>query len=182
MSAIVPGAHVRVITNANELDPNTYRLDSFDGPRAMITCLTTNVQMAVHRSRVFAADDGKTEEQIMTEANKKAAAKAPKVKTAGAAKKVVERIPFDFSTELSGMGSGAEHWRKTNSFDHEAITSEAHVLISGDKTWFRSLNTYDGSLGKNGKTGQKYDLKDYAKKTKELQTRGYAPVNVPVEV
>lgn len=111
----------------------------------------------------------------MSDSNKKA--KTPAASKPKAAKAPVERVPFDFAAELATMGAGAEHWRKTNNFDHDNITSEAHVLISGDRTSFRSLNTYDGSLGKNAKMGQTYDLKDYDKKVKDLQSRGYVLVN-----
>jgi hypothetical protein len=185
MATLVPGSLVRVITPAHELDPNTYRFDGFDGQRALVTNVATGIQTGIHRSRVFPADDGKTEEQIMSDANKKAAAAtktSTKVKPASgdSTPKKAERTPFDFAAELATMGAGAEHWRKTNNFDHDQITSEAHVLITGDRSRFRSLNTYDGSLGKNGKMGQMYDLKDYAKKVKELQSRGYALVNSPV--
>lgn len=176
----VTGSLVRVITSGADLDPNTYRLDGYEGQKALVTCVSTNVQSSIHRSRVIQADEGKTEEQIMSDVDKKAS-KAPKVKAVGSApKKTAERIPFDFAAEIATMGDGAEHWRKTNSFDHDSITSEAHVLISGDKTWFRSLNTYDGSLGKNAHTGQKYDIKDYDKKIKELQARSYTLVATPI--
>lgn len=173
-SSVAPGDRVRVITSGNTLDPNTYVLESFDGIKANLICVETNIRMSLHRSRVSASDE-RTEEEIMNDSNEKTKiTTASKQKTAKAS---AERTPFDFAAELAALGAGAEHWRKTNNFDHDSITSEAHVLISGDRASFRSLNTYDGSLGKNGKAGQIYDLKNYDKKVKDLQTRGYVLVS-----
>lgn len=78
--------------------------------------------------------------------------------------------------DLATLKSQGELWSKAVNFDHSAIKVEAHVLIGTDKRSFQVFNTYNGALGKKGKTGKQYKISDdkaYERKVSQLKKLGY---------
>lgn len=78
--------------------------------------------------------------------------------------------------DLNTLKAQGELWSKAVNFDHSAIKVEAHVLIAADKRLFQVFNTYNGALGKKGKTGKQYSISDdkaYDHKVAQLAKLGY---------
>lgn len=74
------------------------------------------------------------------------------------------------------VGTG-EHFTKSVSFDHTTVAAQAHVVIAADHTSFIVFNTYNGGLGKKGKSGKTYPIADekaYTEKVNQLTKQGYA--------
>jgi len=78
--------------------------------------------------------------------------------------------------DISTLKTQGELWSKMVNFDHSTIKVEAHVLIAQDKRSFQVFNTYNGALGKKGKTGKQYSISDdkaYDRKVTQLKKLGY---------
>jgi hypothetical protein len=90
-----------------------------------------------------------------------------KKEAAMATKKVSGSPKFDFKA-IAG-----ERWSKPMAFDHKGVKAEAHVVVNRITKKYRAFNTYNGSLGKQGKTGSVFAFKDYAQLTARLMDRGY---------
>jgi hypothetical protein len=80
------------------------------------------------------------------------------------------------SVDFATLKSQGELYSKSVNFDHTEFRVEAHVLIEKDHSAFRVFNSYNGSLGKKGKTGKSYPLADeaaYENKVSQLTKQGY---------
>ncbi|MEM3097502.1 MAG: hypothetical protein QXU32_02115 [Nitrososphaerales archaeon] len=170
----VPNVKVQIYTSEMCLDETLYCVESYIKDIVVLkpvcdecdgngSCNKCNGRIKLHHTRIariyddngnviFDADGVRKEKQMSTEQK-------------------AEAVSID---DLKSQG---ELWSKDVNFDHASYKVEAHVLIAPDHRSFRVFNTYNGTLGKNGKLGDKtYTLEDdaaYERKIAKLKRQGY---------
>jgi len=138
----------RVVGPDGKPMPDLFREIKLDRSQVTIQSLTNGVPVTVHCTRIISS---KKEEAMAT-------------------KKVSGTPKFDFKT-IAG-----ERWSKPMAFDHKGVKAEAHVIVNRITKKYRAFNTYNASLGKQGKTGSVFAFKDYAQLAARLMDRGYKRV------
>ena len=144
-----------------------------DKPNPMLPCKTCNGtgevgKRRVHHSRIARVLDDSL--NVIYEVD--SIAKEKPVTQAKQTKATTETATID----LKALIGNGEHFVKSVSFDHETVAAQAHVVINADKRSFIVFNTYNGTLGKKGKSGKQYPLADdkaYTEKVNQLTKQGY---------
>lgn len=80
------------------------------------------------------------------------------------------------AVDLNTLIGTGEHFTKAVTFDHQGVNAAAHVVINADHKSFIVFNTYNGTLGKKGKSGKQYPIADekaYTEKVNQLTKQGY---------
>jgi hypothetical protein len=126
--------------------PELFREVRRDRSQVEVEDIKSGARAVVHCTRIISS---KKEEQMATT-----------TKVSGTPK-------FDFKS-IAG-----ERWSKPMAFDHKGVKAEAHVIVNRITKKYRAFNTYNASLGKQGKTGSVFAFKDYAQLAARLMDRGY---------
>jgi hypothetical protein len=138
----------RVVGPDGKAMPELFREVRRDRSQVEVEDIKSGARAVVHCTRIISS---KKEEQMATQ------------KVSGTPK-------FDFKS-IAG-----ERWSKPMAFDHKGVKAEAHVIVNRITKKYRALNTYNGSLGKQGKTGMSFAFKDYNQLVARLAERGYKRV------
>jgi len=135
----------RVVGPDGKAMPELFREVRRDRSQVEVEDIKSGARAVVHCTRIISS---KKEEQMATQ------------KVSGTPK-------FDFKS-IAG-----ERWSKPMAFDHKGVRAEAHVIVNRITKKYRAFNTYNASLGKQGKTGSVFAFKDYAQLAARLMDRGY---------
>ncbi len=135
----------RVVGPDGKAMPELFREVRRDRSQVEVEDIKSGARAVVHCTRIISS---KKEEQMAT------------TKVSGTPK-------FDFKS-IAG-----ERWSKPMAFDHKGVKAEAHVIVNRITKKYRAFNTYNASLGKQGKTGSVFAFKDYAQLAARLMDRGY---------
>ena len=135
----------RVVGPDGKAMPELFREVRRDRSQVEVEDIKSGARAVVHCTRIISS---KKEEQMATQ------------KVSGTPK-------FDFKS-IAG-----ERWSKPMAFDHKGVKAEAHVIVNRITKKYRAFNTYNASLGKQGKTGSVFAFKDYAQLVARLMDRGY---------
>jgi len=135
----------RVVGPDGKAMPELFREVRRDRSQVEVEDIKSGARAVVHCTRIISS---KKEEQMATQ------------KVSGTPK-------FDFKS-IAG-----ERWSKPMAFDHKGVKAEAHVIVNRITKKYRAFNTYNASLGKQGKTGSVFAFKDYAQLIARLMDRGY---------
>lgn len=143
---------IRVIDNDGKLMLGKFEVLGRSRSMAKVRSVQTGRTLTVHDSRIR-GEQGPGEVDMATKKAK--------------AKKVVG-VSFDWKA-VKG-----ERWSKSIKFDHAGIKAEAHVLVDVKAKTYRTLNTYNGSLGSSGKLGTVFNFENYDELTIKLRKKDYA--------
>jgi hypothetical protein len=179
----------RVVDFDDEPEPDEENLDvaktpkkEVQAPKAVETPISSTVEekptATSGPASEFSPEEGEAlpepDEAVKPKKEKKAKVVVKKEKKLKV-EKVVE--PFDFQKYLD---EGYEVLTRDCDFNHSGVKTQSHVLISKEKDFYHTFNTYNGSLGKTADYNlSKFDINGEEaldKKRKEWEKNEYLPV------